>query len=316
MINRASRRATATSPPSHSSNGSAGTRFRWPEPAELPDLPVPVPASPDLPVWFGLKYKLDRVLAVLLLIPALPVMLGAGILVRITSPGPALYRQRRVGLNGRVFNMYKIRTMVVDAEAGSGPVWSTGADPRVTRVGRWLRFLHIDELPQLFNVLRGQMSLIGPRPERPDFVRVLSSEIGDYPARLMARPGITGLAQIYLPPDETLDCVRKKVCFDRAYIESASPIVDLQILLCTAIRILGVRKGRGPRLAGLDQRFAETKALCEQWSAREPETSGSSTDHRPIPGNILREDAANSNGHHSNGHHHDSLTGSAPRLPR
>lgn len=212
--------------------------------------------------YFGHKYAIERIIAALLLIPALPVIFILTCLVRATSRGPAIYRQKRVGLNGRVFSIFKIRTMNVDAETTSGPKWSTSNDPRVTRLGRLLRLLHLDELPQLANVVAGDMTIIGPRPERPEIVTVLLEQVDQYASRLVVKPGITGLAQIYLPPDETIDCVRKKVCVDRAYIIAASPLVDVQIWLCTIVRILGLRKGRGPRWFGLDRRFLGVVKRC------------------------------------------------------
>jgi hypothetical protein len=138
--------------------------------------------------------------------------------------------------------MYKLRSMCRDAEARTGPVWaSPGADPRVTPLGYWLRRLHLDEIPQLLNVVRGEMALVGPRPERPDFVHVLAAQIPDYQNRLRVPPGITGLAQLNLPPDTDVDCVRRKLVLDREYVESANLWMDCRILLCTALRAMGVK---------------------------------------------------------------------------
>jgi lipopolysaccharide/colanic/teichoic acid biosynthesis glycosyltransferase len=200
------------------------------------------------------KTLLDRGLAILLLIPGLP-LLGFLIgLVRLTSRGPGLYSQARVGKAGRVFTMYKLRSMRIDAEAATGPVWSSaGSDSRVTRIGYWLRRLHLDELPQLFNVLRGEMSLVGPRPERPEFVKVLAQQIPDYMDRLLVLPGVTGLAQVNLPPDTDLDSVRRKLALDREYIGDAGLLLDLGIILCTILRVIGLRGGRGVRLLGLQR---------------------------------------------------------------
>lgn len=145
------------------------------------------------------KGVLDRVLAFFMLLFLLPLIVVLLFLVRATSRGPALYRQARVGRDGAVFQLYKIRSMRIDAESsGSGPVWSQACDPRVTKLGRWMRDLHLDELPQLWNVLRGEMSLVGPRPERPEFVSILKQKIPDYEKRLEVLPGITGLAQMNL----------------------------------------------------------------------------------------------------------------------
>ena len=159
--------------------------------------------------YFCWKDAFGRCLAVVLLILGSPIMLSTILLVRLTSPGPSIFRQTRVGKNGRIYTMYKIRSMRQDAEVKSGPVWTTTKDPRITRVGRFIRTLHLDEFPQLFNVLKGEMALIGPRPERPEFVDKLAREIPGYLDRLSVRPGITGLAQINLPPDSDLDSVRE-----------------------------------------------------------------------------------------------------------
>lgn len=187
-----------------------------------------------------MKGIIGRTLATLLLAPGLPMMAILAVCVRLSSPGPAVYRQSRVGRNGRVFVMYKFRTMIPDAEAQTGPAWSCVDDPRITRLGRVMRRLHMDELPQLFNVLKGEMNLIGPRPERPEIVDVLATKIPPYRERLRIAPGITGLAQINLPPDTDLDDVRRKLMLDLAYIHDLSPILDLRIFLCSVLRIVGV----------------------------------------------------------------------------
>lgn len=179
----------------------------------------------------------DRILAALLLLPCLPVILLLVALVRLTSRGPGIYRQIRMGQNGRLFKIYKIRTMRHNAEARSGPVWTQDSDPRITWIGRIIRRLHLDEFPQLFNVLKGEMSLVGPRPERPEFVHVLLRKIPDYGRRLAVPPGITGLAQLNLPPDSDLLSVQRKLILDLQYIEDASAWLDARILLCTAARV-------------------------------------------------------------------------------
>lgn len=200
------------------------------------------------------KAVMDRCLALLILIPALPLMGVLVLLIKATSPGPGFYSQVRVGREGRLFTMYKLRSMRVDAESQTGPVWSpSGRDPRVTWLGFWLRKLHLDELPQLFNVLKGEMSLIGPRPERPMFVSKLSESIPGYLERLSVAPGITGLAQINLPPDSDLDDVRRKLVLDRQYIATAGPALDLQILACTFLHICGLNGERTVRLLGLNR---------------------------------------------------------------
>jgi lipopolysaccharide/colanic/teichoic acid biosynthesis glycosyltransferase len=175
------------------------------------------------------------VLAAILLVIAIPIIVLAAILVRCTSRGPAIYRQTRVGLHGRHFTMFKIRTMRCDAEALTGPVWATASDPRATWIGNKLRALHLDELPQLVNVIRGEMSLVGPRPERPEFTHRLALEIPGYLDRLAVRPGITGLAQINLPPDADSGSVCRKLVLDLAYIRRRSLWLDACILFSTAL---------------------------------------------------------------------------------
>ena len=177
--------------------------------------------------------------ALLLCLPLLALLAG---LIRLTSPGPAVYRQCRVGQNGRLFTMYKLRSMRSDAEAGSGPVWCRPGDLRVTLIGRLLRWSHLDELPQLYNVARGEMSLIGPRPERPEIVAQLEGEIDGYRDRLNILPGLTGLAQVTLPPDTSTDSVKRKLLLDRRYIQTVSFKLDLHILFCTALLVFGVRR--------------------------------------------------------------------------
>lgn len=202
----------------------------------------PSEAQPVLPpFWYVLiKTGLDVVLAAVLLALLAPIMLLAMALVKLTSPGPALYSQVRLGRRGQPFSIYKIRSMYHDCERHTGPLWATANDRRITPVGRILRATHIDELPQLINVLRGDMSLIGPRPERPEFVTQLELALPDYRDRLVVRPGITGLAQVQLPPDTDLDSVSRKLTCDLYYIESMNPFLDLQILLATATKVFGI----------------------------------------------------------------------------
>jgi lipopolysaccharide/colanic/teichoic acid biosynthesis glycosyltransferase len=190
-----------------------------------------------LPISFRRKAILDRILAAVLLLPCLPVIVLLVVLVRLTSPGPGIYRQIRVGQNGRLFRLYKIRTMVHDAEMLSGAVWAKVHDPRITRFGKIIRWLHLDEFPQLFNVLKGEMSLVGPRPERPEFVHMLMGRIPEYGRRLAVRPGITGLAQLNLPPDSDLQSVQRKLVLDLQYIQEASAWLDARLMLCTAARM-------------------------------------------------------------------------------
>jgi lipopolysaccharide/colanic/teichoic acid biosynthesis glycosyltransferase len=210
-----------------------------------------VKARPDTGYYFW-KGAIDRLLALLLLIPGLPLIGILVALIRLTSKGPGVYSQTRVGRGGRIFIMYKLRSMRIDAEAATGPVWAgVNSDPRVTRLGYWLRKLHLDELPQLFNVLRGDMSLVGPRPERPEFVRVLGEQVPGYLGRLAIKPGVTGLAQVNLPPDTDLDSVRRKIVLDCQYIEAAGLLLDIRLIFCTILRCFGLRGGKAVSILGL-----------------------------------------------------------------
>jgi sugar transferase (PEP-CTERM system associated) len=163
-----------------------------------------------------------------------PVMLLIALAVKLTSPGPILYRQRRVGQHGVPFEVYKFRSMVVDAESETGAVWATKDDPRVTRVGRIIRKTRLDELPQLINVLKGEMSIVGPRPERPEFVRTLSEQIPFYRQRHFVKPGITGWAQINHKYGDTLEDTIIKLEYDLYYIKNLSPALDAVIIFHTA----------------------------------------------------------------------------------
>jgi lipopolysaccharide/colanic/teichoic acid biosynthesis glycosyltransferase len=216
-----------------------------PRPALLPGG-LPLRSATRLRATLFFKDCLDRVLAVLVAIAAAPVLLGAMLLVKLSSRGPSLYSQRRVGQFGRVFTIYKIRTMRHDCESKTGPRWATPRDPRVTPVGRVLRKLHIDELPQLWNVLRGEMSLLGPRPERPEIATKLRHAIDDYDFRVAIKPGISGLAQVHLPPDTSLQSVRDKLVLDRQYIGQMSLWLDCKIFAATALKFVGA----GPREPG------------------------------------------------------------------
>jgi lipopolysaccharide/colanic/teichoic acid biosynthesis glycosyltransferase len=177
--------------------------------------------------------------ALVLLVLAAPLIVVAGLLVKLTSRGPIFYLQTRLGRDGRPFTIYKIRTMVHDCESLTGPRWSIPGDPRVIRVGHFLRRSHLDELPQLLNVLRGDMGLIGPRPERPEFLPDLERALPGYRARLALRPGVTGLAQVQLDPDTDLNSVRRKLAYDLYYVEHVNPWLDLRILLATGFKAIG-----------------------------------------------------------------------------
>ena len=151
--------------------------------------------------------------------------------------------------------------MIHNCESLTGPRWSMPGDPRVTCIGAFLRASHLDELPQLLNVLRGEMSLIGPRPERPEFVPELERELPGYWQRLTVRPGVTGLAQVQLPPDTDLNSVRRKLAHDLYYIRHLSPWLDLRLLLCTAVYALGLPFGIAGRLLGIPDGAAVEQAM-------------------------------------------------------
>lgn len=190
------------------------------------------------------KRSFDLVLAVICLIISAPLMLLTAVLVKLESRGPVVFSQTRVGENGKDFNIYKFRSMRVDAEASTGPVWAGATDNRVTRVGRVIRKIRFDELPQLINVLRGDMSFVGPRPERPFFVSKLKETIPYYEMRTVVKPGLTGWAQIKYPYGATTQDALEKLQYDIYYIKNMSPLLDLLIFFWT---IKVVLTGKGAR---------------------------------------------------------------------
>ena len=258
-----------------------GTRFARPSPVrfpwliadrEIPAVPAERPARHpyDVRGRLGWKRVLDVVISIAALAVLSPVLLVAAVLVQSTSPGPVFYRQERVGVNrrsrdrrtrasdvgtsqrrrdrrvlvnfGLPFTIYKFRTMVVDAERGTPPLWAKEQDPRITPVGRVLRKTRIDETPQFINVLRGDMSIVGPRPERAYFIGRIEKDLPDFQLRLRTKPGITGLAQVALGYTNTDDGLRQKLHFDLEYIRNWSPWMDLKILFRTIYVVL---TGRG-----------------------------------------------------------------------
>jgi exopolysaccharide biosynthesis polyprenyl glycosylphosphotransferase len=173
---------------------------------------------------------------------AVPLMAVTAIAVRLDSKGPVLYRQKRVGLRGRSFMLLKFRSMRVDAEAGGLPRWAARGDARVTRVGAFIRSTRIDELPQLLNVLRGDMSLVGPRPERPHFVEQLAELIPFYDKRSYVKPGLTGWAQVNYPYGASVEDAREKLAYDLYYVKNRGLFLDLLVLLAT-VRVILFREG-------------------------------------------------------------------------
>ena len=192
----------------------------------------------------GFKRGFDFLVAGLGLILLSPLFLIVSILIRIDFPGPAFFRQERLGKDGKIFKMWKFRTMNTDAELETGPVWAAEGDPRITRLGRFLRKSHIDEIPQLINVFKGEMSLIGPRPERPVFVEKINGDIPNFNARLRVKPGITGLAQVRYRYGASIKDAARKLKYDLLYIKRMCWILDFQIILWTFGRVL---TGEGAR---------------------------------------------------------------------
>jgi exopolysaccharide biosynthesis polyprenyl glycosylphosphotransferase len=180
-----------------------------------------------------IKRLLDIVISLIGLTITSPVLFMTALLIKIDSKGPIIYKQERLGKNNKVFKIYKLRSMRQDAEKGTGAVWAKKNDPRITSLGRILRKSRIDEIPQLINVFRGDMSIVGPRPERPEMVRSLKTLIKDYEVRLTVKPGITGLAQVLHKYDESIEDVKKKVQYDIAYIRNRNITTDLRIMAQT-----------------------------------------------------------------------------------
>ena len=189
------------------------------------------------------RRMLDVAISLAALVVLMPVLVLIAVLVRVDSPGPALYRQQRVGLAGRPFTLLKFRSMRLDAEA-AGPCWAAERDPRVTRLGRWLRRTRLDELPQLLCVLNGAMSLVGPRPERPHFVDELTQAIPHFGLRTLVKPGITGWAQVNYPYGASVADARHKLAYDLFYIQHRSLLLDLSITFATLNVML---QGEGAR---------------------------------------------------------------------
>jgi exopolysaccharide biosynthesis polyprenyl glycosylphosphotransferase len=206
-------------------------------------IPLLVLLQDHMPPWEAqIKRLMDIVASAGVLIVGAPFWLTIAASIRINSPGPVIYKQTRVGRNGKNFIMYKFRSMYQDAEKRSGPTWATEDDPRITRVGYFLRKTRLDEIPQFWNVLAGEMSLVGPRPERPFFVEQLKNEIPWYVRRIKMKPGITGWAQVKHKYDASIEDVKQKVMYDLYYFENMSLSLDIKIILQT---FLVVFTGKG-----------------------------------------------------------------------
>ena len=214
---------------------AAGRKARRVEPP-----PTPAFEPPPTPLYEIAKSVGEFLFASALIVLTAPVVLLTALAVKLSSRGPVFYSQTRVGQGGKPFTLYKIRTMAHDCEKVSGVRWSTPGDPRITPLGAFLRKTHLDELPQLWNVLRGDMSLVGPRPERPEFIPALEKAVPHYRDRLAVRPGVTGLAQVQLPPDTDLLSVRRKLAYDLYYIRYRGLWLDLRLIACTAVHMAGV----------------------------------------------------------------------------
>ncbi len=192
----------------------------------------------------GTKRLVELLLSIVMLVSLSPLILLVAVAIKLDSRGPVLFSQERVGEQGKIYNLYKFRSMQSDAEKESGPVWASHNDPRITRVGKIIRKLRIDELPQLWNVFKGDMGFVGPRPERPVFVEKLEKTIPYYKERFSVRPGVTGWAQIKYPYGASEEDAREKLKYDLYYIKNMSLVMDLMVIFHTAKIVL---LGRGSR---------------------------------------------------------------------
>ena len=200
--------------------------------------------KPKISKYYQFKWYVDVGVSIVTLPVVGAIILLFMALTRLTSKGPVLYTQIRCSKDGKPFKMYKIRSMVVDAESQGTAVWAGKRDPRVTAAGRIMRKLHIDELPQIYNVWRGEMTVIGPRPERPEIIEQLKKEIPGYEYRMSVIPGMTGYAQLNRPPDTDVRDVRKKLILDFEYIENVTFWFDMRILLGTAFKFFRLKNKR------------------------------------------------------------------------
>ena len=211
---------------------------------DLNGMPLFVLRQAPLDGWYGfVKRIIDVVFSSLFLIVTSPVFIIIPIAIKINSKGPIFYLQKRVGKDEKIFNIVKFRSMFQNAEEKTGPVWAEGkSDSRVTRIGRFLRGTHLDEIPQLLNVLKNDMSLVGPRPERPVFVKKLKDQVDGYILRHAVKPGLTGVAQLEHRPDSSIEDVKIKLKYDRYYMESASFKLDFILIARTIFTLIKRRK--------------------------------------------------------------------------
>ena len=236
-------------------------------------------AALDGPVsggWYSAaKPAVDFLLAVPLAVLLAPVVLAGWLLVRLSDPGPGFYVQTRSGQGKRPYPIFKLRTMRFNVEARTGIQWSQKGDARVTKLGKLLRATHLDELPQLANVLRGEMSLVGPRPERPEVIdgKGLAAVVPGYGHRLSVKPGVTGLAQVQLPADSDLRSVRHKVAYDLHYIAHQSLWLDVRIIAATVFKAAGMGPTWLRRLFRLPTREAVAAGFVARLSLPKPRSS-------------------------------------------
>ncbi len=206
-----------------------------------PSLPWNIFSKNSPLYWYnGIKRLTDIIISATLLLAFIPIFLILSILILATSRGPVFLSQKRLTIGGRIFSMYKFRTMLAEAEAKSGPVWCSKHDKRVTPIGQILRRTRLDELPQLINVLRGEMSLIGPRPERPELATILTTEFPEFSKRLAVKGGISGLAQVRLGYAADMKHYRRKLAMDLIYIKNRCLLLDLRIAISTIFFFLQV----------------------------------------------------------------------------
>jgi lipopolysaccharide/colanic/teichoic acid biosynthesis glycosyltransferase len=215
--------------------------------------------APRRLIYHWCKAAASRVVAGVLLFVLTPIILFCAVLVRLTSVGPSFYSQVRLGHRGRRFRIYKLRTMKYRCEAGTGAVWATACDPRVTPVGRILRRLHLDELPQLWNIACGDMCFVGPRPERPEIVDKLLLDIPNFNERLAIKPGLSGLSQVLQMADTSIDSARRKLRHDLDYGRRESLWLDLRIVVGTALIIVGISRPTVDRLLKLRSKAVVVK---------------------------------------------------------